>query len=174
MTKNVVWWVVSIIFALALPRLCLSEDPSLPPGWRLPTTAETDQDWRNEDSNRYLVVRADFNGDGVTDQAKLLLRDTGPGFGLFAFVWQKDGAFKAYVLEEVKDTNYIEFMGIAPKPPGLYKTACGKGYFECGEGEPEEILLRHHAIDYFKEGSANSYFYWDEATETFKRVWISD
>lgn len=172
--KRVVQVLTLILFTFSSPMPCLSGDPFLPPGWRLPSSAETKAEWRNEAPSRYLVVKADFNGDGTMDEARLLLRDADPGFGLFAFISQKDSSFKAYALEEVKDPNYIEFMGITVVPPGFYRTACGKGYFDCNEGETEEILLRHHAINYFKEGSANSYFYWDNVTEAFKRIWISD
>ena len=167
-------FLVLFSFTLSLLMSCLTRTLLPPPGWRLPSSAETKAEWRNEDPSRYLVVQADFNGDGTMDEARLLLRDPGPGFGLFAFVSQKDGLLKAYALEAVKDTGYIEVMDITVAPPGLYKTACGKGYFDCSEGEPKEILLRHPAINYFKEGSANAFFYWDEATETFKMVGISD
>ena len=172
--NNSIKFAVLCIFALGILMPCLAEEPPLPHGWRTPTSAETKDEWRNEDADRYLIVRADFNGDGVMDQARLLLRDPGTGLGLFAFVSQKDGTFKTYLLDEKENAAYIEVMGIKTVPPGLYKTACGKGYFDCSEGETPEILLRHPAIDYFKEGSANSYFYWDEATETFKIVGIGD
>src|SRR5439155_22965138 len=89
----------------------------LPSGWRVPSSAEAAQKWRKRDPNRYLVVRADFNGDGVRDQARLLRRDKGEGLGLFAFVSQKDGTFKTYLLHEDKDKGAIEAMGIKTVSP---------------------------------------------------------
>jgi hypothetical protein len=65
-------------------------------------------------------------------------------------------------------------MGIAKVSPGKYKTACGKGYWECKTGELPEIAIRHDSINYFKTESASSYIYWSERTKTFKRAWITD
>jgi hypothetical protein len=65
-------------------------------------------------------------------------------------------------------------MGIDTVTTGDYKTACGKGYWECKKSEPEILNLKHVAINYFKFESANSFFYWDDKTGSFKRIWISD
>ena len=65
-------------------------------------------------------------------------------------------------------------MGISKVSPGEYETACGKGYFECGPDEPEVLVLKLPGIDYFRFASANSFFYWDNASKSFKRIWISD
>ena len=65
-------------------------------------------------------------------------------------------------------------MGINTVKPGEYKTVCGKGYFKCEKGEPEVLKLKRPAIDYFKFQSANSFFFWDDKTGDFKRIWISD
>ncbi len=43
-------------------------------------------------------------------------------------------------------------MGVDVAKPGEYKTACGKGYFACAEGEPAILRLNRPAIDYFKFG----------------------
>lgn len=154
--------------------LCLSGGISLPQGWRVPTNVEAQDNWREKDHNRYLLVRADFNGDGILDEAKLLIRDEPPGFGLFAFVSQQDGTFKMFVLDEKKDKSYIRSLGITKVLPGRYKTVCGKGIISCREGEPDEVLVQYDGIDYFKEGSANMYFYWDNLTKDFKKAWIND
>lgn len=157
-----------------MPISCFSMDLPIPEGWRLPIPSETAQEWRNENPNRYLTVTADFNGDGIIDKSMLLVRKKGTGLTLFAFVSQKNGTLKAYSLDDIKNNEYIEVMGISVALPGRYKTACGKGYFECQEGEPEEIFLRYPAINYFKEESASSFFYWDESKKNFKRIWMSD
>jgi len=57
---------------------------------------------------------------------------------------------------------------------GRYQTACGKGYFECEEGEPEEIDFEFPAISFFRFESAGSAFFWDVRDENFKKVWLSD
>jgi len=77
-------------------------------------------------------------------------------------------------LDEFDDKAWITVMGVTIAKPGKYKTACGKGYFECEKGEPAELNLKLPAIDYFKEGSANSFFIWDKKAKQFKRIWMSD
>jgi hypothetical protein len=160
----------SIIVSAAI--FCMAATP-IPDGWRTPTEKEINQDWRKEKSHHYVVVNADFNGDGIEDEARLLVRQKGQGMALFAFVSQGK-SFKEYSLDELEDAGWLEVMGIDLAKKGKYKTACGKGYFDCESGEPEQINLKRPAIDYFKEGSANSFFYWDDKKKAFNRVWISD
>lgn len=118
--------------------------------------------------------KGDFNGDGIIDEAKLLVRKDGSGFGVFAFIYQKDHSFKIYQLDEMKDVKLIQAMGIKKVSPGTYKTACGKGYWDCQKDEVPEITIKNEIIDYFKTESANSFFYLDIKTNVFKRIWISD
>ncbi len=183
--KNFIKFFVIIIFAIATRTLCMSDEIILPQGWRLPTNIETQDKWRDENVyyrcldvdegvNRCLSVKADFNGDGVMDEARLLMRDKPPGLGLFAFVSQKDGTFKTFLLDEKKDTNYIRSLGIEKVSPGRYKTVCGKGIRDCRESEVEEVLLRYDAIGYFKVESARMFFYWEGVTKSLKGVWIDD
>ena len=171
---------VLVLLLLLVP--CLG---SLPHGWRLPAPAELADTWRDASPSRYASLTGDFTGDGIADEAKLLLREDGSGFGLFAFVHQPDNTFTAYLLDAVDAGKVaapgdalpgvvLQVMGIKPVPSGEYTTACGKGYFDCQPGEPERIRLPHMGIEYFKEESAASYFYWDAATHQFLRVWIRD
>ena len=61
-----------------------------------------------------------------------------------------------------KYPNVSLAMGISVMEPGQYNTACGKGYWECAGGDKPSILLKHPGLNYFKWGSADSVFYWDE------------
>lgn len=162
------------VFGIASCTAFLSSRTNLPHGWRLPSKQEAQQNWRSKDINRYLFVKADFNGDNILDEAKLLISDISPGFALFAFLSQSDGTFKTYLLDEKNDNKYVKSLGIAKVPAGLYKTVCGKGVIECGDGQVEEVLLHYDAINYFKIESANMYFYWDIMSNTFKQAWIND
>ncbi len=173
--KTLVKLVSPIIFVLLVFFSCSKAKLSLPAGWKIPLASDIrNDDWRKENIDRYMIVRGDFNGDGILDTARLLMREDGSMLGLFAFVSQKDGSFKVYLLDEMKATEAIHSMGIKKVSPGSYRTACGKGYWACGKDEVPNISLRNDAIDYFKTESANSYFYWDTQTNTFKRIWISD
>lgn len=162
------------IFLLACNLPAAAEDLMLPSGWRMPTTSELSDDWRVKYLHRQAVVEGDFNGDGITDQSMLLISERGYGLGLFAFLSQKGHTFKVYKLDEIKDTSILQVMGIAKVSPGRYKTACGKGYWDCKKSEPSELSIKYDAIDFFKVESANSYFYWDKKRKFFKRIWISD
>jgi hypothetical protein len=143
-------------------------------GWRLPTDEELKEVWRNENDDRYTIARGDFNGDGIIDEARLLVRIDGSGFGIFARLCPKNHSCKIYQLDEIKDPNIVFAMGIKKEPPGVYKTACGKNYFDCQKNEPSEINIKNESINYFKIESFNSLFYWDEESNSFKRIWISD
>jgi hypothetical protein len=155
---------------------CVRDRVFLPPGWRSPIDFDlgNDDDWRKEDADGYLVVRGDFNGDGIIDGARLLIREDGSGMGLFAFVSQENYTVKAYLLDENTNLDFFRRLGIAKVSPGKYETACGKGYTECGADGVDEISIRHDAIDYFLTESAHSYCYWDTEAGTFRIIWISD
>lgn len=163
-----------ITLVLVTNTLCIANGITMPEGWRLPANFETQDEWRNKDDNRYLLVKADFNGDTILDEARLLISDKPPMFALFAFVSQKDGTYITFLLDEKKDINYIRSLGVVKVLPGRYKTTCGKGIIECSEGETDEVIIRYDSIDYFKTESANMYFYWDSLSKTFKKAWIND
>jgi hypothetical protein len=147
--------------------------PFAPAGWRDARDAEVAQKWRSGDPARYLVVRADFNGDHRIDEARLLVREDGNALALVVFIAQADG-YKVSILDTIDGSGWLDVIGISLAVPDRYPTACGKGYFECESGEPKELVLLHPAIDCFKEESADSVFYWDDRTGSFRRVWMSD
>jgi len=145
----------------------------IPAGWRAPMPKELNQEWRKDKPHHFWAIKADFNGDGIEDEAKLLVKQKGRGAALFAFVSQGK-SYKTYLLDEPDEVGWLEVMGIDVVEKGKYETACGKGYVDCKPGEPEQITLKNPGIDYFKEGSANSFFYWDDKKRAFNRIWISD
>jgi hypothetical protein len=163
------------IFAPAKPhmRLC-GRDFTLPDGWRLPTPTEVEDAWRRDDPGRFLAAYGDLNGDGVPDQAQLLLRTDGVGFGVFVFLCEQDGTILPHLVLHNQEAAYFRRVGIKPVAPGLYRTACGKNYMECYPGEPREIRLRHEALDYFKRDEVASLFYWSDTAASFRWVAITD
>ena len=141
-------------------------------GWRPPTPAEQtfpgDQ-WRDDSPERYLVARADFDGDGKPDQAKLLVSADGSTYGLFVFLGSGAGLHL-----DSRELSALKGMGIDTIAPGTHETACGKGYWACTSGEPERLRLRHPGILYFKTESAASVYFWSVPDRAFQRVWLSD
>jgi hypothetical protein len=118
------------------------------------------------------VAIGDFNGDGVQDKALLLINDKTSKLALFVCLTTAQG-FDWHRLEEM-DLPFIDVMGIATVRPAKYKTACGKGYWECEKNEPELLVLKHHAIEFFKDESASSYYIYDRRKNDFVAVAISD
>lgn len=167
------FWIAGVVL-LVITLPVFADSMPLPPGWRMPTSSELNDDWRGNDPDNYSIIRGDFNGDGNIDQAMLLVSLRGRGIGIFVFLSQKNHTFRSYSINVMKDIAFLRAMGIAKVLPGQYKTACGKGYWECAKNEVPEISIKHDAIEYFKTESASSYFYWDEQRRIFKRIWISD
>lgn len=145
----------------------------LPAGWRLPTPEELSDDWRGGGSDRRAEITGDFNGDGKTDRAVLLISKKNHALGLFVFFVGSKGAHW-HKLDEISDSLAIHAMGIEVVSRGKYKTACGKGYFPCKSGEPEVIQSEFDIINYFKTESTNRYILFDKHSMSFKKVWMSD
>lgn len=178
MRKNIY---VIIVVAMLIMFACESNKSSsgpnkvaLPDGWTLPAKSLTVDDWRNKDSNRYLEVTGDFNGDGISDTAKLLARADGSGIALCVFLSAKGAPHKFIILSEKKDIQSLKSLGIERVAPGRYETACGKGFTECRKDEPKQLIVTHDAINYFKYDSANMFYYWDQSVNAFKGIGITD
>ncbi len=173
------WSILFLIPFLIANTAIAKEKIILPYGWRYPTTEELSDDPERKDSpSKFAKAVADFNGDGINDEAFLLKSTKFSGEGLFVYLSDKQKGFK-WLKISVTDwgPKYPKVnlaMGIDTVKPGEYKTACGKGYFECQKGEPEILKLRRPAINYFKFGSANVYFLWDDKIESFKSIQMSD
>ena len=146
----------------------------LPDGWREPTEAESDQEFRGEDSDRYLRAAEDFDGDGRRDQALLLIRKADRAMGLVVFL-TRVGDSEAHQLYVFERPGLIEAMGVRVAQPGYYRILCDdddRG--PCGEDGKNPIALDLPAIDSFKDGSASSLFFWDRDARAFRQVWTSD
>lgn len=132
---------------------------------------------REKSGSRDTYVEGDFNNDGKTDTAYLLKSTRHNGQGLLVRLSIGKGT-KWHVVDEIKwDEKYKSVglsMGIRLAQPGKYKTACGKGYWDCNPEEPEVLELKNPGIWYFRYGSASSIVYWNGKSKSFIRVWISD
>jgi len=78
-----------------------------------------------------VLAIADFNGDSVADYAGLFVSVDGKKAALFAFVSSEKGILVAHQLENFESLDWLKVYSTALATPGIYKTACGKGYFEC-------------------------------------------
>ena len=149
-----------------------------PNGWRLPTDKElSGEPLREKSPTKNTKVINDLNKDGKADQAFLFKSTEFSGEGLLVYLSSADG-YLWKVLFEIdwgkKYPNVDLIMGIDVAEPGEYKTACGKGYWECKKNEPETLILNAPAIWHFKFESAASIWYWNKDSNEFDQVFISD
>jgi hypothetical protein len=163
----------AVIAASLLATACAQYD--LPAGWRQPLPNEIYASdnragpWRDEDPNKYLVARGDFDGDGREDVAKLLVSTDGKRYALLVFL-----ATGISVQLDSANVQVLETQGIETLPTGTHRTLCGKGYRSCAEGEPAVLELHYPAIIFFTEGTASSVFFWSATDKAFRNVFWSD
>lgn len=149
--------------------------PIIPDGWRLPVPSDyTEFDRKYFDEGLPNKVSADFNGDGVTDIAWILVSQRGDKSALFVGLGKSDGGYKVIKLDTNLLHSNILNMGISEANPGKYQTACGKGYWDCGENDFPEVNLELSGINYYTFESAASVVFWSHRTHSFERVWTSD
>jgi len=147
---------------------------SLPIGWFLTTPEQylaEDIEWYKGIPPNKVV--ADFNGDKIKDTAWVLTDKVKKKWGLFVSLSNNKEKPTIIKLDENEITSHI-FMGISPLKPGEYKTACGKGYWDCSKDEKPLLKLKNTGVNYFKFESANSVYYWSENKLGINQIWLSD
>jgi hypothetical protein len=130
------------------------------------------------------LLSFDFNQDGMNDFVMLLYTVkkkkeerwegalyTHHDFILATFVGVSGGKFKADTLEKLEGVMPSDFI-IQMQPPGQYKTACGKGYWDCGSGEPEVVRLETPGVLFTKCEAYEVIYYLEK--NRFVPVFISD
>jgi hypothetical protein len=150
----------------------VSAAQEMPTGWTKPAAKLTRQDFRRTDPNHFLVATGDFNGDGVQDKALLLVNQRTQKLGFFVCLTTETGC--DWHRLETMDIGFLDVMGIAKVKPGQYETACGKGYWECGKGEPEKLSTKRDAVEFFKDESASSVYVYNPRSHKFFSVATSD
>lgn len=87
----------TIAFVVMFAFTAEASDVAAPRGWRFPTDADHSDGWV-EYRDEFPIpfhVRGDFDGDGIVDDAWLLIRDAGKGCGLFVFLLGGQAADRA-------------------------------------------------------------------------------
>jgi hypothetical protein len=164
-------YLLYVFVAAFFPTLVLAQE--LPKGWRRPTKTEVSNRWRLKSTSRFVTVEGDFDGDGRSDIAELLVNPSRKQLGLFVRLSSDQ---KWQLLDKPYAMGDFDRFGIDYVKPGKYETACGKGYgdWACAHEEPEWLKLARPAIDFFYTESSDSIFYWDQNTKRFREVVMSD
>jgi hypothetical protein len=162
---------LALFFGLLVSSAAFAQD--LPTGWRRANLAERASPWRRKSPTRFFRVEGDFDGDGRTDVAELLMNPTQKKFAVFV---KLAGTQKWQRLGDAGDLGALDRFAIDLVKPGRYETACGKGYDDslCAHGELDYLVLSHPAIDFIYTESADSIFYWDQKTKAFREIAMSD
>jgi hypothetical protein len=149
-------------------------ESALPKGWINPDKSQVQGDLpRERDPSRYLVVRGDFDGNGLIDEAKLLIAKKGDRLALFAFLCRPSGKRDAILLTKEERPGYFGVVGIKKVRPGTYMTVCAE-LVNCPEKEPKQVTLSYDGIEFFKFEGFAVFFYWDSLLRSFKVVFVAD
>ena len=152
----------------------------VPYGYRLPTKADITGDWKRFNAPNHL--KADFNGDGIKDEAYILPKEGSKlGYGVFVSINKANGGiqtgrkFQMFKLTSRDDMQPQSFAIELEKPSNeIWETACGKGYWECGIGEPAEFQIKNPSIMFCYIESACTMYMWDSNKLSFKEIQFSD
>src|SRR5215212_4484065 len=147
----------ALLVALSItPPAATARAAGTPPkGWRFPAESDYKGGWQEHRASVPVPfhAHADFDGDRVADDAWILFRTRGKGWGVFVFLNGRRGRAGLIQLENHPGADDPQDFGIALAPPGDYKTACGKGYIgACEPGVPEVLRLKRPGIDSFAWG----------------------
>ena len=164
----------SATFLLALllsPVAAFAVSP--PPGWRLPNAGDRIGEW--EGSGAPFHIRGDFNGDGLADEAWILFRKGGHAWAVFVFLAAPEGSARAIKLVEERNAPAQRFALETIRPSKrVFRTACGKEYFECAKGEPLTIQFHLPSISFCLRESSCSVFVWQPKAASFQHIRMSD
>ena len=149
-------------------------------GWRKPNMEQFTGDWRLSSSNRYLSVIEDFDGDGKRDRCTIMTNVKKGEWGIRVnFADEKtswlpiSGKYQSPEWKEDFERN----RGIKVGKQGRYKTACGKGYWECDKvaGDMPDVEIRNAGIILFRnEAGGTVLFYWNSKLGKFDSQVLDD
>jgi len=151
-----------------------TKSETLSSDWKPLMIQDVRETWRANYPGHAIEVIADFNGDNVLDKATLSVKQGEATIGLVVLMNAiENGSPKTVFVEQFKKMP-IQDIGIANVPLGVYRTICGKGYSKCNPSEKKSVELKNAGIDLFLFESSHILFYWDQQTEHFDKVWLSD
>jgi hypothetical protein len=130
-----------------------SAQSTLPLGWRRPSPAEVSDAWRKR-PEKFLMVKADFDGDGHADVAEISANDAEKRCALFVWL-SSNNEWKLLW----NGGTPLRNIGASLVCPGKYDTLCGDDPSVCNPETPKSVNLVHSVASLFFEGETSSFFY---------------
>jgi hypothetical protein len=168
---------VTLLFACAFA----ARAQETPAGYRFPTQKELADTDRAKSVTRFAKATADFNGDGLEDEALLLKSTKYSGQGLFVRLSNGNQGFHWLQLDNIdwgaKYPSVDLTMAIEVLQPGVHKYYCFDDEKECetdNSARKRTLKLTKPALSYYKFESSGSFFFWDEKSKKFRRAWSGD
>lgn len=132
-------------------------------------------------------AKGDYNGDGVLDEARILIsvgvakprgfaiRKSGMA-GFFIFLNSKTGPAKVVVIGLASDQNPSpqDHFVVTQPPVEKLETWCGRGGRDCKAGEPASITLKRDSVVFGQFESWSTIAYWSARDNEFKVIALSD
>ena len=171
------WPMKEQIFSLACAALfaaCAYESQAKgdTKNWRPLSQEElTKQQWRSASKTGFASVSLDVNGDRVPDKATLVVSGDAKQSGIELCYGANSKSEAAVCTIIAAEENAAEVMGLEKKKPGCYE------YNEDEAGissNGKKACSRNDILEYFRFGSAGSFFIYDRESNAFKRYWDSD
>ena len=135
-------------------------------------TLKKQDEWRRTSPTAFAKVSLDMNGDGLKNEATLVIDRARHHSGLRVCFGKKErtSPSNCHILVDDDLEDSYDDMGLDVRGPGchLYNTmndlvdASGR------------ICSRAQGLNYFREGSSTSFFLYDTKTGRFNRYWDSD
>jgi hypothetical protein len=122
-------------------------------------------DWHLATESSSFVVKSDLNGDGIIDEAVLLT--DGRQIKLVAFLDKPD---RLTVIDLFTILCDPASCAIGLIPPGEYRTACGKGWFECEPSDPQVMRTSRPILALGREDMVLAFLYEGNG---FHQIWLT-
>lgn len=128
--------------------------------------------WRKTSPTAFAKVHLDMNGDGLQDEAALVVDRVRHRSGLRVCLATKDPGVPAdcRILAEHDQEDAYEIMGLDVRAPGCHDYNALNDRTDV-DGR---ICSRRQGLDYFRFASSSSFFLYDQKTDRFNRYWDSD
>ncbi len=157
-----------VSFALILIAAASSRAMQLGEAWTQPTSemlGDRNADLRARSSERYLVARGDFDGDGQPDRAAVMVR---AGSGEAAVLLYLANRLASPLVLQTLGARNLAQIGIETVKAGIYQPSCARqGGADCDPST--RITLPHEGISLFTfEGPAT--YYWIDAQQVKSAV----